>query len=268
MPVIDFSEITRETLDQFDRIGRAAVVPSTCGSKAAEVLSDAAAVLNDGHEQTHENGDPKPGIALPAVPEQFFDQDKWKELISRHGGRDKALHRISNPDPGALVAIRRQVGEQQSADGERAREEERIYRVGQSLVEEFRAQLIGGKCVATALHPPSIVRVTILPELHSDLIYNFEDDVAKGGGYIFRHIRIVKNPGIEHQKSDVSASIESWLVARRAQQGEELKKTLLDSAHREFGDHCTTRAFDAAYRRVYGRKRGRPRKAGPNNPQN
>jgi hypothetical protein len=262
MPVIDFREITRETLDQLARVGRAAVVPSTCGSKAAEVLIDAAAVLNDGDEQTHEKNDPKHGIALPAVPEQFFDQDKWKELISRRGGREKALHRISNPDPGALVAIRRQVGEQQSADGERAREEERIYRVGQSLVEEFRAQLISGKCVATGLQPPSIERATIPPELHRDLIYSFEHGVAKGGGYIFRHVQIVKNPGIEHQKSDVSASMVSWLVDRRAQQGEELKKTLLDSAHREFGDQCTTRAFDAAYRRVYGRKRGRPRKAG------
>jgi hypothetical protein len=93
MLVIDFSEITRETLDQLARVDRPAVAPSTCGSKAAEVLIDAAAVLNDGHEQTHENSDPKHGIALPAVPERFFDQDKWKELISRHGGREKALHR-------------------------------------------------------------------------------------------------------------------------------------------------------------------------------
>ena len=75
MPVIDFSEITRQTLDQLARVGRATVVPSTCGSKAAEVLIDAAAVLNDGDEQTHEKSDPKHGIALPAVPEQFFDQD-------------------------------------------------------------------------------------------------------------------------------------------------------------------------------------------------
>ena len=88
-----------------------------------------------------------------------------------------------------------------------------------SVVEEFRAQLIGGKCVATALKPPSIERVTIPPGLHRDLVYNFEDGVAKGGGYTFRHIRIVKTPGIEHRRPDVSASIEAWLADRRAQQG-------------------------------------------------
>jgi hypothetical protein len=259
--LIDLRGITRETMDQLARVGRATVVPPSCGSKA-EVFINATAEPINGREQACESSDPKHGIALAAVPEHFFDLNKWNELVSSLGGPENALRRISNPDPAALVLIRRQVGQQQSAAGARAREEETIYRLGQSLVEDFRAQLISGNCVATGLQPPSIERVTIPPELHRDLYYNFEDGIAKGGGYIFSHIRIVKTPGIEHQKSDVLTSIASWLVARRAQQGEELKKTLLGAAHREFGDECTTRAFDAAYRRVYGRKRGRPRKAG------
>jgi hypothetical protein len=235
-------------MDQLARVGRATVVPPSCGSKA-EVFINATAGPINGREQARDSSDPKHGIALAAVPEHFFDLNKWNELVSSLGSPENALRRISNPDHAALVFIRRQV-------------EETIYLLGQSLVEDFRAQLISGNCVATGLQPPSIERVTIPPELHRDLYYNFEDGVAKGGGYFFSHIRIVKTPGIEHQKSDASTSIASWLVARRAQQGEELKKTLVGAAYREFGDECTTRAFDAAYRRVYGRKRGRPRKAG------
>ena len=82
-----------------------------------------------------------------------------------------------------------------------------------------------------------------------------------GGGYNFIAIRIATASGIEHQKSDVSTRIAEWLAERRTRQVE-LKKTLLDAACRKFGDDCTTRVFDAAYRQVYGRKRGRPRKAG------
>jgi hypothetical protein len=36
---------------------------------------------------------------------------------------------------------------------------------------------------------------------------------------------------------------------------------LVEVAYREFGDEFTIRVFDAAYRQVYGRRRGRPSKA-------
>jgi hypothetical protein len=211
---------------------------------------------------TRETLDHLTGIALPAVPEFFFDQDKWKELISRLGGREKALQRISYPDHAALVLMRRQVAEEQSAIGTKAREEEAVYRLGQSLVERFRAQLISGEYVATGFQPPSIECVTIPAELHRKLIFNFEEGIALGGGFNFTAIWIATAPDIERQKSDVSTRIVGWLAERGSRQGEELKKTLLDAACRKFGDECTTRVFDTAYRQVYGRKRGRPRKAG------
>jgi hypothetical protein len=115
----------------------------------------------------------KTGIALPAVPDYFFDLDKWKELVARLGSRQKALHLISDPDPAALVFIRRQVAEQQSAAGAEAREAEAVYRLGQRLVEKFRVQLISGEYVATGFQPPSIERVTIPAELHLELNFNF-----------------------------------------------------------------------------------------------
>jgi hypothetical protein len=103
--------------------------------------------------------------------------------------------------------------------------------------------------------------MTIPPELWRDLILNFEDGSGSGGGYNFTHIRIAKGTDIARQRSDVSARIEAWLSERRVRQGSELRKTLVGAAYREFGDELTTRVFDAAYRQVYGRRRGRPRKA-------
>lgn len=261
IPSIDPGRITRETLDHLARLGRTTVVCGSSGSQV-EVIEDTTAAPTERYEQRSETVDPKTGIALPAVPEYFFDQDKWKELISRLGDRERALHRISNPDPAALVLVRRQLVEEQSAIGTKAREEEAGYCLCHSLREKFRAQLISGQYVATGFQPPSIVRVIIPSELHRKLNFNFEEDVAMGGGYNFIAIRIATASGIEHQKSDVSTRIAEWLAERRTRQVEELKKTLLDAACRKFGDDCTTRVFDAAYRQVYGRKRGRPRKAG------
>jgi hypothetical protein len=181
MPLIDPGRITRETLDHLARVGRATVVFSSSGSKV-EVIVDTTSVPTEGHEQGCESGDPKTGIALPAVPDYFFDLDKWKELVSRLGSRQKALHLISHPDPAALVFIRRQVAEQQNAISAKAREAEAVYRLGQSLVEKFRVQLISGEYVATGFQPPSIERVTIPAELHRELNFNFEDGVAKAVG--------------------------------------------------------------------------------------
>jgi hypothetical protein len=136
--------------------------------------------------------DPSAGLALEEVPEHFFDQDKWNDFVSICGGREKALHRISHPDPALLVCARRQVAKQLTSAGARAREEERVVQLGQSLVEDFRARLTSGEGVVTGFQPPSLKRVTIPAELCSELSLNFEDGVAKGGGYTFSHVRICK----------------------------------------------------------------------------
>ena len=103
--------------------------------------------------------------------------------------------------------------------------------------------------------------MTIPLELTRDLTLNFEDGIGGGCGYTFAYIRIAKVTDIPRQGSDVSGRLAAWLVQRRARQGLELKKTLVEVAHREFGDEFTVRGFDAAYQQVYRRRRGRPRKA-------
>ena len=211
--------------------------------------------------QGHDIGDPNHGIPLAAVPEHFFDQDKWNDVVSSLGSREEALRRIGHPDHVIVVHTRRQVAQQQSAAGAKAREAERICNLIQRLTQEFGALLLDGQYVATGFQPPSIERVTIPPELWRDLTLDFEYGIGRGCGYTFIHIRIPKVPDIPRQGSDVSGRLVAWLIERRARHGSELKKTLVEVAFREFGDEFTIRRFDAAYRQVYRRRRGRPRKA-------
>jgi hypothetical protein len=257
MPLIDLSRITRETLALLARAGLGAAAPPSPDLNAAIPLDGAPA---DRNARGYDIGDPIHGIPLPAAPEHFF-QDKWNEVVSSLGCREKALHRISHSDHLTVVHMRRQVAQDQSAAGAKAREEERICDLIQRLTQEIGALLLNGQYVATGFQPPSIERVTIPPELWRDLTLDFEDGIGRGCGYTFTHIRIAKVPEIPRQRSDVSGRLVAWLIERRARHGSELKKTLVEVAHREFGDEFTVRGFGAAYRQVYRRRRGRPRKA-------
>jgi hypothetical protein len=203
---------------------------------------------------------PGAGVALQEAPEHFFDQGGWKDLVSGCGSREAALRRISHPDPAALVLVRQQVATQPAADSVEARAAERIYRLGQRIVGDLVARLISGEYVATGFQPPSIERRAIPPELWSGLVPNFQDGTGKGDGYSFAHVRIIKAVDLARRESDISERIAVWLNERRTRNGEELRKTLLRDAQHAFEGECTSRAFGAAYRRVYARKPGRPSK--------
>ena len=195
--LIDIGGITRETLEQLARVGRAEpLLPSF--RPTSEVMSDRAGPRPHGKRETSGRKcppprDPNAGLALAEVPEHFFDQDKWIDFVSSCGGREKALYRISHSDPALLVFTRREVAKQLTSAGARAREEERVSQLCQSLVEDFRARLSSDEGVVTGFQPPSLKRVTIPAELCSELNLNFKDGVATGGGYTFNHVRIFKS---------------------------------------------------------------------------
>jgi hypothetical protein len=195
--LIDVGGITRQTLEQLARVGRAEpLLPSY--RPTSEVISDRAGAKPRGKGETSgrerpPTGNPSAGLALAEVPEHFFDQDKWNDFVSSCGGREKALHRISHSDPALLVFTRREVAKQLTSAGARAREKERVSQLGQGLVEDFRARLSNDEGVVTGFQPPSLKRVTIPAELCSELSLDFEDGVASGGGYTFSHVRIFKS---------------------------------------------------------------------------
>jgi hypothetical protein len=263
IPLIDLSRITRETFEQLARVGRTIPQLPNQGSTGAFMPDPVAATPVDeqeksGRRQLPLGNDSNVGVALAEAPEHFFAQDQWDEFVSCCGDRKEALGRISYADHPSLILRRTELAQQPTSGGAKAREEERIYRLGQSLVEDFRAHLMSGEYIATSLQPPSIERVAIPAELHSELILDFKNNVEMGGEYNFKRVRIIKSARFVGRGTDVTTRIADWLAKSRTQRGEELKKTLLDAARHEFGDECTSRAFEAAYRQIYSRRRGRP----------
>jgi hypothetical protein len=202
--------------------------------------------------------DPGAGVALQEAPERFFAPDEWNDLVTSCGGREAALRTISSREDGAFVLMRQRAADQPTPVGATAREQERLAQLGARMVASFCGSLISGERVATGMQPPSIERIRVPGELWSTLMPNFEDGTAEGGGYVFAHIRVIEATHVALTEPEIVKRIEGWLGKRRAQYGDELKKTLLHDAQDAFGDEFKSRAFDAAYRRIYRRKRGRP----------
>ena len=105
--------------------------------------------------------------------------------------------------------------------------------------------------MGSGLHQP------VPAELWSAAIINFGDDSLVSNGFDYRHVTAAfpTEPARSERSSD---AIEVWLAERRAQCGDEVKKLLQGAARERFGKACTVRAFNAAYRAVYDRQRGRP----------
>ena len=261
---IDLGRITRETLDQLARAlheeplpprdqpaERSAPYPSKPWAHDDEETSSRAGHLQSGKDQGA-------GVPLEEAPEQFFDQDLWSDFVSRCGSRQAALRKISYPEDGFFVAARRSVAKEPTLTGAKAREQEEVAQLGQRIVARFCERLVGGESMTTGMQPPSIERIGMPGELWSKLIPNFEDSKAEGGGYFFAHIRVIEASHVASTEPQIVKRLGAWLTKRREQHGDELKKTLLHLAHEEFGEAFKSRAFDVAYRRIYGRKRGRP----------
>jgi hypothetical protein len=264
--LIDLGQITRETLDQLDRGGRAESLPRsdqpTRGSapEPPKPTARGSAETGDpaGPPQLHRSR--SAGVPLEEAPEHFFDQHEWREFVSGCGSRQDALRRISYRENSSLVVLRRRVAEQPTVVGAKAREHEKIAHLGQRLVAGFLARVISGELVSTGMSPPSPARIQIPDELWLKLVPNFENGTAEGSRYFLTHIRIEAPSQVALTEPGMVKRIGAWLANRRAQRGNEMKKTLLHAARDEFAGDFTSRAFDAAYRDIYRRKRGRPRR--------
>lgn len=256
--LLNLGRITRETLDQLatagQPIGRQSPASGQVAPQPPSHLDP-----EDRELPAQPADDPSLGIPLQRAPERFFDPAEWDELVSGCGGRDAALRVISDREDGFLVWMRREVAKQPTPAGAAAREEERLAQLGKQMVANFCASLINGKRVATGRSPPSVERVRLPGELWPMLVPNFADGTATGGGYAITHVRVFDANDLARTEPGIEKCIEVWLGKRREQYGDQLKKTLLQDARQAFADEFSSRAFDAAYRRIYKRKRGRPR---------
>ena len=196
-------------------------------------------------------------IPLAEAPDHFFDPERWREFVAEFAGdRDQALTALAAifGEPGIHAFYR--AAAVKAGDARAARDERRAQ-LGKALVAEFLAALRKGSLVATALAPPLLVRAPVPGELWSELKPDFAAGSAVWGIAVLTQIRIAKAEGA--RGPTLAARCVEFLRRRRAA-GESRKKILAHEARAELGDALTSRDFDAAYREVFARKRGRPRR--------
>jgi hypothetical protein len=199
-------------------------------------------------------------IPLAEAPEHFFAQDDWQELINSCGGRQAALARISWKPDGSYRLWQQGAAELLTPGGAKAREAQRIDGLAERVRSAFVAML-RSELVVTGFQHPSTQRERIAAELLQEMVFDFVKDTAEGGGYVIRRIRVARATAPSGEQEGIVDRMTAWLRHRQDEHGDELKKVLSDAAQSEFAEEFTTRSFDAAYSRVYGRNRGRPRKS-------
>jgi hypothetical protein len=199
---------------------------------------------------------------LRDAPEKVFDQTQWAEFVSRMGGRQEALLRISRKEPGIIAFYRQEIAKGSGLDGHRARQKEEIAVLGNTLVAGFVERLAREEIIASGLSSVAIERKEIPAERWSDLWPNFAEDQAEGKELTFTKVRVFEAAGLRTSQPSRFDQCVSWMRERQLA-GEQLRKVLAEEALQRFEPPLTTREFGAAYKTVFGRLRGRPRKADP-----
>jgi len=196
------------------------------------------------------------GIPLHDAPARFFDAAKWREFVSHCGSREVALRNLSQKEPALLVYYRREAAK--FPQGELARKQERAAEIGSSLVADFIKQLSEGSLVARGFCALEIEEMTIPSARWPQLWVDFLNNSAEDDGLKFSGIRIF-NPADCRARPALIDRVVDGLQKRRLE-GEERRKILQGEALEHFGSELTTRTFSEAYKKVFAKPRGRPRK--------
>ncbi len=163
--------------------------------------------------------------------------------------------RLDAPDPGALRVLKEMNATQQTFSGVEARIEIHFDNLALSLVEELRGRLGRGEILASAFTGMAVERVSIPPARWPSLRLNFSDCRAEGQVDFTEVVLWLPEP----TSAELEARCVTWLRSRQAE-GIHLKKQLLDEALACLSG-LKNKEFDAAYKLVFERKRGRPRKS-------
>jgi hypothetical protein len=183
------------------------------------------------------------GIPLQDVPNHFFDPGKWKELIQLCGGAQQALRQLSIP---CLASFAAQLNAPEIT-------------LANSLVERFRTALLKGEYIVTGYDPEERCSMEFQPEDWERYGLNFAEDRAFWAKRTFTHIRVFRRVDLPESGKVLDKCV-SWLRELKSKGEVKGKKVLEREAFERFGSDLTTRTFAAAYKTVFNKKRGRPRK--------
>jgi hypothetical protein len=179
------------------------------------------------------------------VPDKFLDQKKWMRVQSFASSKLEALCSLNAPYP-------EEAGDffwKGSAPDAR-----RSYRLGKSLVEDCRSLFIAGELVATG-ETRNGVRQRIPQAWWSDLYPMFATNEVRGRTRRFTNVEVCE--GDVTPAEITQRECLAYLKSRQAE-GESRKGVLERDALKLFEGRLTLRMFNACYKAVFNRPRGRP----------
>ena len=185
-------------------------------------------------------------IRLRDVPATFFDAKKWNVLRSTAPNELTALCCLNAayPDPSDPCDVF-------CVQGRSLDDAVELYWTGRSLLNYYRISLVNRKHVATGVGPDG-KRVKIPATAWINLWPWFATGRASGPGIIFDEIEIYETDG-----SKLERACAAWLASRTDLLTQK-KAAIYHEAKLAFGKKLSHAIFNAAYKGMLGRKRGRP----------
>lgn len=137
----------------------------------------------------------------------------------------------------------------------------RCYNIGRELLSQGRRLLIERKLLAIGTRPNG-AREMINPIDWTDIWPMFATNSATGPYDSFDNVEIFESTAPETSDERMLLDCMNWLREQSAAALEQKKAILFHQAKLEFGKKLTLSNFEAAYKAILGRSRGRPKKSG------
>jgi hypothetical protein len=199
--------------------------------------------------------EPTSQIKLREVPATFLNAKKWDRLRSSTANKLIALCYLNAPypdptDPHDLLC----------GNGRSRKKAVELYKLGRSLLEDGRRLLQSRKLVASGIGPNG-KRVKIPTNSWFDLWPLFATGRANGPGIMPCGSRITFHDVKVYQtkRTKMEQACADWLSANP--DAAIPKKRAFHNARVKLGEKLSHRIFNAAYKHVFERSRGRPPKA-------
>jgi hypothetical protein len=193
---------------------------------------------------------------LSRASEILFDRQPWEIFVSYFETSESAYERIGFP-PDLTGYHHEDYASRSSISKERWQEIEQASAVGRELLRGLQRKFLSEELTATGV-PRGFSRPTRQPIPTSEWLRlwpNFAGNWAMStkGGY--DDVQLSLRPIDE--KAEQQERCELFLLKRK-REGESLRKVLIQDTTEHFGERIPVRMFDAAYSKVFKRRRGRP----------
>ena len=193
-------------------------------------------------------------ISLNEVPQNLLYPAKWIELRAFASSDLMSLTLINAPYPDRDYPRDFFWGRDGSYE-----QAIRCYTIGRELLDQCRQLLIGRELTAIGTRPDG-TRKMITSIEWTNTWPMFATNRATGPNSSYDDVEIVELSPLETPDERMLLDTVGWLRLQSPATLEQKKLGLLYQARTELDENITHAIFNAAYKAVFGRSRGRPRK--------